>query len=112
MMTKNLIIKIIIIIVSKNIKIADFIQIENMINNIHKIVKETYSNLKDKPNKNIEEQYGSLNINAQTYIPKKKILNDNNITNNNINYAPTGPAILNNNMPQQMHNHGRRIFQN
>lgn len=85
----------------KYIKIADFIQIENMINNINKIVKDTYSNLKDKPNKNIEEQYGSLNINAQTYIPKKKILNDNNITNNNINYGPAVPAILNNNMPQQ-----------
>ena len=85
----------------KFIKIADFIQIENMINNINKIVKDTYTNLKDKPNKNIEEQYGSLNINAQTYIPKKKILNDNNITNNNINYGPAGTAILNNNMPQQ-----------
>lgn len=89
------------IIQRKFIKIVDFIQVENMINNINKIVKDTYSNLKDKTNKNIEEQYGSLNINAQTYIPKKKILNEHNIMNNNINYGPAGTAILNNNMPQQ-----------
>ena len=76
-----------------------------MINNINKIVKETYISLKSKVAKNIEEQYGTLNINAQTYVPKKKMLNLNNINNinnmnnmnnmnNNINY---GPGIINNN---------------
>ena len=27
-------------------------------------------------NNNLEEQYGSLNINAKTYVPKKKKQND------------------------------------
>ena len=88
----------------KYIKTGDFILIDNLINNINKIVKDTYISLKSKVAKNIEEQYGTLNINAQTYVPKKKMLNLNNINNinnmnnmnnnNNINY---GPGIVNNN---------------
>lgn len=60
----------------KYIKIEDFIQIENLVNNINKIVRDTYINLKSKMNNNLEEQYGSLNINAKTYVPKKKKQND------------------------------------
>ena len=88
------------IIQQKYIKTGDFILTDNLINNINKIVRDTYINLKNKVAKNIEEQYGTLNINAQTYVPKKKMLNVNNInninnmTNNNINY---GPGIINNN---------------
>ena len=48
-------------------------------------------------NNNIEEQYGSLNINAKTYVPKKKKLQENNM-NNNFNYEQN---IMNNNMPSQ-----------
>jgi len=64
------------------------------------MVKETYLNLKSKINKNLEEQYGSLNINAKTYIPKKKMLldNNNNMMANNINY---GQNYVNNNIFQQ-----------
>ena len=46
-------------------------------------------------NNNIEEQYGSLNINAETYIPKKRKLNN---MNNNINYESNA---INNNTPSQ-----------
>jgi len=47
---------------------------------------------------NIEEQYGLLNINAQTYVPKKKKIRDNNMNNNNyesnnINNIPSGNYI-------------------
>ena len=63
-------------------------------------MKDTYINLKNKVNNNIEEQYGSLNINAKTYVPKKKKLQENNINNmnNNFNYEQN---IMNNNMPSQ-----------
>jgi len=61
---------------TKYIKIEDFIQIENLVNNINKIVRDTYISLKSKMNNNLEEQYGSLNINAKTYVPKKKKQND------------------------------------
>ena len=70
----------------KYIKTEDFIQIDNLINAINNLVKDSYINLKNKISKNIEDQYGSLNINAQTYIPKKKKLKENNITNNSLNY--------------------------
>ena len=88
------------IIQQKYIKTEDFIQIENLVNNINKIVKDTYINLKNKMNNNIEEQYGSLNINAKTYVPKKKKLQESNINNmnNNFNYEQN---IMNNNMPSQ-----------
>jgi len=79
----------------KYIKTKDFIQIDNLINSINNIVKDTYINLKNKISKDIEDQYGSLNINAQTYIPKKKKLIENNITNNNMKH---GPGISNNNI--------------
>jgi len=72
----------------KYIKTGDFILTDNLVNAINKIVKDTYINLKKKISKNIEDQYGSLNINAQTYIPKKKKLKENNIINNNLNYEP------------------------
>ena len=81
--------------VQKFIKTEDFIQIENLVNNINKIVKDTYINIKNKMNNNIEEQYGSLNINAETYIPKKRKFNS---MNNNINYESNA---INNNTPSQ-----------
>jgi hypothetical protein len=84
---------------SKYIKIEDFIEIENLVNNINSIVKETYANLKSKINKNIEEQYGTLNINAKTYIPRRKILNESNPSNNDINF--NHPNYLSNNIPPQ-----------
>ena len=72
------------------VKIEDFIKFENLKEDINNIVKETYLDLKAKINKDLEEQYGSLNINAKTYIPKKKILGENynygqNFVNNNNN---------------------------
>jgi hypothetical protein len=89
----------------KYIKTEDFILIENLVNNINKIVRDTYISLKAKVNKNIEEQYGSLNINAETYVPKRKILKDNNLSNNNNNYGQNnvnyGPNIVNNNVINQ-----------
>lgn len=86
--------------VQKFIKTEDFIQIENLVNNINKIVRDTYISLRSKMNKNIEEQYGSLNINAKTYVPKRKILKENNNNpNNNINFGP-GIVNNNNNIPQ------------
>ena len=62
-------------------------------------MKETYANLKSKINKNIEEQYGTLNINAKTYIPRRKILNESNPSNNDINF--NHPNYLSNNIPPQ-----------
>ena len=53
-------------------------------NEINLIVKESYSNLRSQINKEFEEQYGALNINAKIYVPKNKILNDSN-DNSNIN---------------------------
>ena len=50
--------------------------------------------LKAQIDKDLEEQYGSLNINAKTYVPKKKILGNNmnnygpNFINNNSNIFP------------------------
>ena len=86
--------------VQKFIKTEDFIQIENLVFNINKIVRDTYISLRSKMNKNIEEQYGSLNINAKTYVPKRKILKENNNNpNNNINFGP-GIVNNNNNIPQ------------
>ena len=89
----------------KYIKTEEFIQIENLVNNINKIVRDTYLSLKTKLNKNIEEQYGSLNINAKTYVPKRKILKDNNMNNNDINYGQNNnnymPNFINNNINNQ-----------
>ena len=68
------------------IKIEDFIKFDHIKEDINEIVKESYLNLKAKINKSLEEQYGSLNINAKTYIPKKKMLHDNNNNDNNNNY--------------------------
>ena len=79
------------------IKIEDFIEVDNLKEVINKIVKETYSNLKSKIKKNLEEQYGSLNINAKTYIPKKKLLQENNFGGNMNNY---GQSFVNNNIFQ------------
>ena len=74
------------------IKIEDFINVENLKEDINQIVKDTYLELKAEINKDLEEQYGSLNINAKTYVPKKKILNNNYgqnfINNNNSNIFP------------------------
>ena len=82
------------------IKIEDFIQVDNLKEEINNIVKETYLNLKSKIKKSLEEQYGSLNINAKTYVPKRKILKDNNFGgNNNINNY--GQNYVNNNIFQQ-----------
>ena len=72
------------------VKIEDFIKFENLKEDINNIVKETYLDLKAKISKDLEEQYGSLNINAKTYIPKKKMLGENynygqNFVNNNNN---------------------------
>ena len=82
----------------KSIKIEDFIQIENLVDNINIIVRDTYKNLKSMLNNKIEEEYGSLNINAETYVPKNKLLRNkmlnNNNNNNNYNY---GPNYINNN---------------
>ena len=78
----------------ENIKIEDFIDVSNLKEEINKIVKETYMELKTQIDKDLEEQYGSLNINAKTYIPKKKILGNNlnnygqNFINNNSNIFP------------------------
>ena len=78
----------------KNIKIEDFIDVSNLKEEINKIVKETYMELKAQIDKDLEEQYGSLNINAKTYVPKKKILGNNmnnygpNFINNNSNIFP------------------------
>ena len=91
----------------KYIKTEDFIQIENLVNNINKIVRDTYINLKSKMN--IDEQYGMLNIHAKSYVPKRKILRENNMINNNINNninygqndANYGPNIVNNNISNQ-----------
>ena len=80
------------------IKIEDYIKFDHLKEDINEIVKETYLNLKAKISKSLEEQYGSLNINAKTYIPKKKILNENNIVGNNNNY---GQNYINNNIFQQ-----------
>ena len=81
----------------KYIKTEDFLYLENLVNNINKIVRDTYISLKNKMN-NIEEQYGLLNINAQTYVPKKKKIRNNNMNNNNyesnnINNIPSGNYI-------------------
>ena len=74
------------------IKIEEFINVENLKEDINQIVKDTYLELKAEINKDLEEQYGSLNINAKTYIPKKKILGNNYgqnfINNNNSNIFP------------------------
>ena len=79
----------------KIIKIENFIKFDHLKEDINEIVKETYLNLKNKINKSLEEQYGSLNINANVYIPKKKLLQENNVIgNNNINY---GNNFINNN---------------
>ena len=51
------------------IKIEDFIEVDNLKEEINKIVKETYSNLKSKIKKNLEEQYGSLNYFLYLLIP-------------------------------------------
>jgi hypothetical protein len=79
----------------KYIKIEDFIQIENLVDNINIIVRDTYKNLKSMLNNKIEEEYGSLNINAETYVPKNKLLR-NKMLNNNNNYN-YGPNYINNN---------------
>jgi len=68
---------------NKYIKTEDFIQTENLVDNIHEIVKEIYTNLKSKISKNLDEEYGKLNINAKIYVPKNKILKDNEENNNN-----------------------------
>ena len=84
------------------IKLEDYIKFDHLKEDINEMVKETYLNLKSKINKNLEEQYGSLNINAKTYIPKKKMLldNNNNMMANNTNY---GQNYVNNNIfPQNM----------
>ena len=78
----------------KFIRLEDFIKFDHLKEDINELVKETYLNLKQKINKNLEEQYGSLNINAKTYIPKKKFLHDNNPAGNNVNY---GQNFVNNN---------------
>ena len=74
------------------IKIEDFVNVESLKEDINKIVKDTYLELKAEINKDLEEQYGSLNINAKTYVPKKKILSNNYgqnfINNNNSNIFP------------------------
>ena len=94
------------VIQQKYIKTEDFIQIENLDNNINKIVRDTYINLKTKLNKNIDEQYGMLNINAKSYVPRRKILRENDMINNNINYgqndANYGPNFVNNNISNQI----------
>ena len=80
------------------IKLEDYIKFDHLKEDINAMVKETYLTLKSKINKNLEEQYGSLNINAKTYIPKKKMLlenNNNNMMQNNINY---GQNYVNNNI--------------
>ena len=76
------------IILPEKVKIEDFIKIENLVENINEIVKNTYISLKSEVSKNILDQYGSLNINAEIYVPKNKILNNNmtNINNDNFNY--------------------------
>ena len=66
-----------------------------MVDNINIIVKDTYKNLKSMLNNKIEEEYGSLNINAETYVPKNKLLR-NKMLNNNNNYN-YGPNYINNN---------------
>ena len=85
----------------KFIKTEEFIKIENIDEIIKKIVKDTYTSLKGMLNKNLEEEYGMLNINAATYIPRSKLLRNNipnnmanNIPNNNMNY---GGNFVNNN---------------
>lgn len=91
------------IIQQKYIKTEDFIKIDNLVENITQIVRDTYINLKTKLNKNIEEQYGSLNIHAKTYIPRKKMKEiknmENNMPPNNMNYVP--PNVINNNVTNQ-----------
>ena len=77
---------------NKFIKIEDFINVENLKEDINQIVKDTYLELKAEINKDLEEQYGSLNINAKTYVPKKKMMGNNYgqnfINNNNSNIFP------------------------
>jgi hypothetical protein len=83
------------------IKIENFIKFDHLKEDINEIVKETYLNLKTKINKSLEEQYGSLNINADVYIPKKKLLQENNVIGNNINY---GNNFINNNNINNINN--------
>ena len=89
--------------IEQNIKMEEYIQYENLKDDINKIVKETYLELKEKINKSLDEQYGYLNINAKTYVPKKKKLNNNNNNNGNINHGNYGQNYVNNNiLPQNM----------
>ena len=85
----------------KSIKIEDFIQIENLVDNINAIVRDTYKNLKSTLNNKIEEEYGSLNINAETYVPKNKLLRNRMLNNNNNNFNYGQNYINNNNFNSQ-----------
>ena len=71
----------------KFLKTEEFIKMENIEEIINKIVKDSYTRLKSMLNKNLEEEYGSLNINAATYVPKSKMLRNHLINNNIINYG-------------------------
>ena len=47
---------------------------KNIDDNIKEIIKETLIIFRSDIQKNLEEEYGTLNINAKNYVPKKKFM--------------------------------------
>ena len=58
----------------KHIMTDDFLETRNIDNNIKQIIRETLIAFRSEIKKNLEEEYGSLNINAKNYVPKKKFM--------------------------------------
>ena len=52
----------------------DFLETRNIDNNIKEIIRETLLSFRSEIKKNLEEEYGTLNINAKNYVPKKKFM--------------------------------------